>query len=180
MARSFLVSTERPPSTRISHDFVVGDTVVYASHGIGRVESTVHGDDQPETIRVSFARDLTVTLPLARAAEALRPLASEADLEAVRSTLRAVIDARAEPWVRRNRRTREKVTSGTVAELAEVVRDGLRRERSQTAGGGTVAPSDRELYLRARGLLGAEIALCRGIESADADAWIVAQVAGDS
>jgi RNA polymerase-interacting CarD/CdnL/TRCF family regulator len=95
----------------------------------------------------------------------------------VKSTLRATSTDVAEPWTRRHRRTREKVLSGRVAELAEVVRDGLQREQKRAVtGGGTPAPSDRQLYLQARALLTAEIALCRGIEPAEAEAWIVDQV----
>jgi RNA polymerase-interacting CarD/CdnL/TRCF family regulator len=158
--------------------FAVGDVVVYASHGIGRVESTKTAGDATQLITLSFAGGLTVILPLARAVEALRPLASERDLEAVRTTLCAATDPQAEPWSRRYRRTREKVTSGAVADLAEVVRDGVHREQSQAAGG-TTAPSDRQLYLQARGLLVAEIALCRGIEPAAAEAWILEQVGAE-
>ncbi|HEV8462605.1 MAG TPA: CarD family transcriptional regulator [Gaiellaceae bacterium] len=164
----------------MSGDFAVGDVVVYASHGIGRVESTKTAGEATQLITLSFAGGLTVTLPLARAVEALRPLSSERDLETVRTTLCAATDAQAEPWSRRYRRTREKVTSGAVAGLAEVVRDGVHREQSQAANGGSTAPSDRQLYLQARGLLIAEIALCRGIEPAAAEAWILEQVGTES
>lgn len=160
--------------------FVVGDVVVYASHGIGKVESSRPTGADPETITVRFVNGLTVTLPMARAREALRPLSSETDLDDVRHSLRAVVDQSAEPWSRRNRRTREKLTSGTVTELAEVVRDGLQREQAAASrGSGTTAPSDRQLYLQARGLLVAEIALCRGIEPEAAEAWIVEQVGAE-
>ncbi|HEX5450057.1 MAG TPA: CarD family transcriptional regulator [Gaiellaceae bacterium] len=161
----------------MSTKFVVGDVVVYASHGIGTIESTRSAGSESGTITVCFESGLTVTLPVARAREALRPLSSEADLDDVQHSLRTVVDQSAEPWSRRHRRTREKLTSGTVTELAEVVRDGLQREQAAaTRGGGTTAPSDRQLYLQARGLLVAEIALCRGIEPADAEAWIHEQV----
>jgi RNA polymerase-interacting CarD/CdnL/TRCF family regulator len=116
-----------------------------------------------------------VILPLARAVEVLRPPSSEADLETVRTTLRTAVSASPEPWSRRHRQTREKVTSGTVRGLAEVVRDGLQRDQSRAAGGGGAAPSDHQLYLQARGLLVAEIALCLGVDPMDAEAWILEQ-----
>lgn len=74
---------------------------------------------------------------------------------------------------------REKVTSGRATGLAEVVRDGLRRERLLAAGAGgrPAAPSEQHLYLQARKLLTAEIAHVRGIDTLDADAWVVEQVA---
>ncbi len=149
----------------------VGDLVVYRSHGIGRVESRGSEGGEP-TITVDFASGLRVTLPIDRALEALRPPAGERELEGVKKLLRAEVPQTAEPWSRRHRVTRDKVATGHVTDLAEVVRDGLRRERK------TVAPSDRQLYLQARALLVAEIALCRGIEADDAEVWIDQQVAG--
>jgi CarD family transcriptional regulator len=173
-----LPPTDDLPTADLPANFGVGDVVVYASYGIGRVEAMRPAGVDPETITLAFASGLTVILPLERAFAALRPLSGEAELDDVKSTLRSTADVQAEPWTRRHRRTKEKVTSGRVSELAEVVRDGLQREQKRAAsGGGTSAPSDRQLYLQARALLTAEIALCRGIEPDEADAWIVDQVA---
>jgi RNA polymerase-interacting CarD/CdnL/TRCF family regulator len=157
----------------------VGDAVVYGSHGIGRVESRrPSGAGLPETVALVFESGLRVVLPLARALDALRPLVGEQELEDVRRTLCAAASAQVGPWSKRYRATREKVVGGQVMALAEVVRDGLRREQRLAAaeGGRATAPSDRELYMRARALLGAEIALCRGVDAAEADAWILDQV----
>jgi RNA polymerase-interacting CarD/CdnL/TRCF family regulator len=157
----------------------VGDLVVYASHGIGRVEPTDSAaGESVESISLAFESGLRVTLPIARAGAALRPLSAEPDLDDVQRTLRDECPPASEPWARRYRATQSKVTAGRVTDLAEVVRDGLRRERRAAAGAGgrPAAPSERELYLRARTLLAAEIAACRGIDAAAADAWIVQQV----
>ena len=164
------------PTTDSPAQFAVGDLVVYASHGIGRVKSTRPSGTDADTITLSFESGLTVLLPLERALEALRPISGEAELAEVGRTLRAEVDTPAEPWTRQHRRTREKVTSGQAAELAEVVRDGLRREQRRAPGRGATAPSDRQLYLQARALLTAEIALCRDIEPAEAEAWILEQI----
>jgi RNA polymerase-interacting CarD/CdnL/TRCF family regulator len=166
------------PQRDLPANFGVGDIVVYASYGIGRVESMRPASADPQTITLAFANGLTVILPVDRAFETLRPVSDESELDDVGTTLRAIAETTTEPWTRRHRRMREKVTSGRAAELAEVVRDGILREQVRAAkGGGTPAPSDRQLYLQARALLAAEIALCRGIEPDEADAWIVAQVA---
>jgi RNA polymerase-interacting CarD/CdnL/TRCF family regulator len=61
--------------------------------------------------------------------------------------------------------------------LAEIVRDGLQRERRLTTG--SSKPLANELFRQARRLLTAEIAASRGIEPEAADAWIVQQVASD-
>jgi RNA polymerase-interacting CarD/CdnL/TRCF family regulator len=158
----------------------VGDVVVYASHGIGRVEARRSGGEGlPETVALDFENGLRVILPLARALDALRPLSGEPELEDVRRTLRAEASPQVDPWSRRHRATCEKLAAGQATALAEVVRDGLRGEQrlAADASGRTTAPSDRQLYVQARTLLTAEIAFCRGIDLVEADAWILDQVA---
>jgi CarD family transcriptional regulator len=157
----------------------VGDLVVYASHGIGRIESTrpVEGA-LLERIILVFESGLKVTLPLARARESLRCLSGEPELEEVRRTLGADVAPSVEPWSQRRRIAQEKLTDGRVGGLAEIVRDGLQRERrlATTSSGRSDSPADSELYRQARKLLAAEIAACRGIETDAADAWILQQV----
>ena len=160
----------------------IGDLVVYASHGIGRIEGTQPADGPlPERIILVFAGGLKVTLPLARARDALRRLCGEAELAEVQRTLRADVPPSIESWSRRRRFAQEKLTAGRVDGLAEIVRDGLQRERRLASGPGRrpAAPSENELYRQARKLLAAEIAACRGIESEAADAWILQQVSGE-
>ena len=159
----------------------VGDLVVYASHGIGRVESTQSSrDDVPDTVVLAFESGLKVTLPFDRASAALRAVSGSEGLESVRRTLAADAPPAVESWSRRHRTMREAVAAGSVTGLAEVVRDGLQREWKLAAGAGgrQLAPSERELYLHARKLLTAEIAACCGIDAAAADAWIVEQTGG--
>jgi RNA polymerase-interacting CarD/CdnL/TRCF family regulator len=161
-------------------NLAVGDRVVYASHGIGRVEARrAGGAELPEVVVLGFESGLTVTLPLARARDALRSPSGEIELANVQRTLRVGPAPSIEPWSRRFRSTREKVTAGEVTGLAEVVREGLQRERQlavRAGGRATPAPSERGLYLQARKLLAAEIALARGIDPVEADTWIVEQV----
>jgi RNA polymerase-interacting CarD/CdnL/TRCF family regulator len=65
--------------------------VVYASHGAGRVaargKTVVLGVEQ-EIVVLELAHGLSVTLPMRRAREQLRPLVSEADVRRVQETLR--------------------------------------------------------------------------------------------
>ncbi len=159
----------------------VGDVVVYASHGIACVEARQAGAGElQDAVVLVFANGLRVTLPVARALGTLRSLSGEVELDDVRRTLRADASPADEPWSRRFRSIQEKVTAGQVTGLAEVVRDGSQRERrpADGTGGRTPAPSERHLYLQARKLLSAEIALARGIDALEADAWIDEQIAG--
>jgi RNA polymerase-interacting CarD/CdnL/TRCF family regulator len=70
----------------------VGDMVVYASHGAGRVaarERRVVLGKRQVVIVLELAGGLSVELPMERAHELLRPLASEADMSRVQKTLGA-------------------------------------------------------------------------------------------
>ena len=160
-------------------DLAVGDNVVYASHGIGCVEArTAERDDIPETIVVLFTSGLRVSFPVDLARDALRAPLGERELEEVRRTLCAETTVDEAQWTQRFRAMREKVAKGSVTALAEVVRDGAHREQRLAAGpaNSRTGPSERHLYLQARKLLVAEIALARGIDAEEADVWIVEQV----
>ena len=178
-ARAYL--TLVPPLDDCVHelDLAVGDVVVYASHGLGRVEARVGGAGDPrELVVLTFDSGLRVTLPLDRALDALRAPSGELELEDVQRTLRGTPAPRIAPWAARFRSMREKVAAGEATGLAEVVRDCAGRERQTVdAGGGQAAGAtgERGLYLQARKLLAAEIAYTRGIDAAQADAWTVAQ-----
>jgi RNA polymerase-interacting CarD/CdnL/TRCF family regulator len=67
--------------------------------------------------------------------------------------------------------------SGSIGDLAEIVRDGAHRERARLKGG--TAPIRNQLYRQARKLLVAEVAAARGIEPDAADAWIGLQIEGN-
>jgi RNA polymerase-interacting CarD/CdnL/TRCF family regulator len=155
----------------------VGDLVVYASHGIGRVESREQHRGSGEMLVLVFENGLKVTLPLDRAQNTLRSLSGEPELEEVQRTLGSDSPPAPEHWSRRHRNSQAKLVGGTVSGLAEIVRDGAHRECERVKGG--TAPIRNQLYRKARKLLVAEVAAARGIEPDAADAWIVQQINGD-
>lgn len=161
---------------RAALPLAVGDLVVYASHGIGRVESREHHRGNGEILVLVFEDGLKVTLPLDRAQRALRSLSGEPELEDVQRTLGSDSPPAPEHWSRRHRDSRAKLVGGTVSGLAEIVRDGAHRERARVKGG--TAPIRNQLYRTARKLLAAEVAAARGIELDAADAWIGLQIEG--
>ena len=169
--------------TRLA-SLTVGDSVVYASHGLGRVtlkETRNAHDVECEVVVVEFREGLSVTLPLERALEYLRPVSDEAELEAVRRGLRGS-PVEAAVWQTRLRAAQEKVAVGSAIGLAEVIRNSARREEEIQArgNGGMLSLAERGLYQKARQLLADEIGSSRGIESAEADAWIDEQLAQGS
>ena len=112
--------------------FDVGDLVVYGTHGIGRIaareERAVLGAAR-EVVVIELEDGLTVTLPLERAREQLRALASEADVRHVRKELRADRDLSLSPWLSRRQAALDKLSSADPVNLAEIVSEGAQRER---------------------------------------------------
>jgi CarD family transcriptional regulator len=156
--------------------------VVYAAHGVGRVvarERRLVLGARQEIVVLELEDGLSVTLPVKRARELLRPVLSEADLGRVRDTLREDHELGEDGWLKRRKDTQAKVASGDPLALAEVVRDGVLRERRLIArgAGSQLSPSERSLCMRARGLLSGEIGVAQGLEPAEADAWIEEQLA---
>ena len=156
----------------------VGDRVVYASHGAGHVaareERVVLGQRQ-EVVVLALAGGLSVELPVERAHELLRPLASESDMSRVQKTLGADQAVNSDPWLKRRRDSQAKLTGGDPIELAEIIRDSAYRESTLRAKS-QLSPGERDLFMKARQLLSTEIALARGVEPAEANAWIDAQL----
>jgi len=155
--------------------------VVYASHGIGRVgarQKRVVLGAEMEMVELELADGLTVTLPIGRAQEQLRPVASESDLRRVQETLREAHALSADSWTKRREGARKKLMDGDPVGLAELVRDGARRERARSAKApnSQLSTREQELSEKARRLLSAEIALTRGLRPAEANAWIDEQL----
>ena len=162
--------------------FAVGDVVVYGTHGIGRIASreqrAVLGTTR-EVVVVELEDGLTVTLPLERAREHLRPLASEADVRDVRKELRADRELNLGPWLSRRQAALDKLSSADPVKLAQIVSEGAQRQRMRLGSGSKpqLSAGEREIFVKARKLLSVEIAQALGLQPADADGWIDEQLA---
>jgi len=160
----------------------VGSVVAYPPHGVGRISSRekkiVLGVEE-EVVVIELANELSVTLPVSRATDLLRPPATESDLKKVQKTLREDGVVSDEIWSKRLAQAQEKLRSGDPLDLAEIVRDGVKREQGRTATGTPIklSTSERSLHLKARDLLAGEIEVARGIERDAAEAWIDQQLA---
>jgi RNA polymerase-interacting CarD/CdnL/TRCF family regulator len=152
---------------------------VYPAHGVGRIAAREKRLGAAQEILVLELGDgLSVTLPVERARELLRPLLSEADLRRVQQTLREQPTLNEDAWLKRRKDTQVKLAGGDPLGLAEVVRDCARRQQRLIAKrtGSQLSSSERDLCIRARRLLSGEISLARGLAQAEADAWIEEQL----
>src|ERR1700744_5713465 len=102
--------------------FTVGETVVYPNHGAAVIEDiemrTIKGEErQYLVLRIVAQQDLVVRVP-----------ACNLDLVGVFDVLRAAQVEEPTNWSRRYKANLEKLHSGDVMKVAEVVRDLWRRE----------------------------------------------------
>jgi CarD family transcriptional regulator len=156
----------------------VGETVVYAAHGVGRVVALEHrrvGEIERECVVLDLATGLRVTLSVDDAAARLRSVADGADLEGVGHTLAAKASGRDGPWTRRMKENQAKLSRGRPDDLAEIVRDGACYEHSSKGGG--LSHGERQVYRQARDLLVREICSAQGVDIEEADAWIESKIA---
>jgi CarD family transcriptional regulator len=121
--------------------FKVGDKVVYPMHGAGVIEKIEEREilghrDQYYIMRLSVG-DMKVMVPKSNAEEVgLRPVISPEEVPAVYEVLKGEKTAMSQNWNRRYRANMEKLKTGDVFTVAEVVRNlGLRdKEKGLSTG----------------------------------------------
>jgi CarD family transcriptional regulator len=161
-------------------ELAVGDTVVYPAHGVGRIvarEERMVSGTRRSVVMVALADGLTVSLPLDRAVNQLRPLASEAELRRVQETLRQEAVPSDKTWLVRRAELRDKLARGGLVGLAEIIRDSAPRQPATPGSKGAAGTEERNLFRQAYRLLSLEIAAVRGIDTHEADGWIEEQLA---
>ncbi|NAZ35498.1 CarD family transcriptional regulator [Rubellimicrobium sp. CFH 75288] len=149
-------------------DFRPNDYVVYPAHGVGRIvsieEQEVAGF-KLELFVISFEKDkMTLRVPTNKATEAgLRALATPDVVAQAMKTLRGKAKIKKAMWSRRAQEYEQKINSGDLVAIAEVVRD-LHRADDQRE----QSYSERQLYEAARERLTREIAAVAGRDEVSA------------
>ena len=151
-------------------DYAVGETVVYPNHGAAVVESTetrtVKGEDRLYLVlRILGQSDLVVRVPADNLD--LVGVRDVAGLEKVFSVLRAPQVEEPANWSRRYKANVEKLHSGNVLKVAEVVRDLWRRERDRGLSAG-----EKRMLAKARQILVSELALAEKVEEERAEVML--------
>ncbi|MGI4776021.1 MAG: CarD family transcriptional regulator [Janthinobacterium lividum] len=153
----------------IKFEFNIGDRVVYPSHGVGEIiniEPQKVGDTEIMFYVISFPRDkMIVRVSVKRAtASGLRTLADRSDLSAVYDILKRVKLSKNtnKMWSRRAVEYGNKINSGNIVALAEVVRDLYKNSESERS------YSERTIYESALNRLAREVAALETIELSEA------------
>ncbi len=140
--------------------FTVGETVVYPNHGAAVIEDietrTIKGEDkQYLVLRIVAQQDLVVRVPAANLdLVGVRDVVDKDGLDRVFSILREPYVEEPTNWSRRYKANLEKLHSGDVMKVSEVVRDLWRRERDRGLSAG-----EKRMLAKARQILVSELAL---------------------
>ena len=149
-------------------EFRPNDFVVYPAHGVGRIVSIEEREIagmQLELFVISFEKDkMTLRVPTDKATQVgMRSLSSPDIVSKALATLKGKARGKRAMWSRRAQEYEQKINSGDLLAIAEVVRD-LHRADDQRE----QSYSERQLYEAALERLTREVAAVSGIDEAGA------------
>jgi CarD family transcriptional regulator len=145
--------------------FLAGDMAVYPAHGVGVIESietqTVAGVDHSFYVMKIIENDMKIMIPTRSSANVgLRAIIGENEVEKVMGILRdRDISISAQTWNRRYRDYMEKIKTGSIFEVAIVLRDLFLLSADKELSYG-----ERKMMDTAKNLLVKEISLARDID----------------
>jgi len=154
--------------SRKSQDFSPNEYVVYPAHGVGQIVSIEEQEIAGmvlELFVVSFEKDkMTLRVPTAKATEVgMRALSNPDVVSKALDTLKGKARVKRAMWSRRAQEYEQKINSGDLIAIAEVVRD-LHRADDQRE----QSYSERQLYEAALERLTRELAAVQGMDEAGA------------
>ena len=138
-------------------DFDVGDNVVYPHHGAGVVmkkeAKELLGGERRDYLTIQILHNnMTVMVPCENAGIAgLRAVIDEPEVKKVIGVLTGEVSDMPKNWNRRFKYNREKIKTGDVFELAEVVRNLAIREWEKG-----LSTGEKQMYTRAKKILASE------------------------
>ncbi len=143
-------------------EFRPNDYVVYPAHGVGQIVSIENQEIagiELELFVISFEKDkMTLRVPTHKATEiGMRTLSSPDTVTRAMTTLKGKAKAKRAMWSRRAQEYEQKINSGDLIAIAEVVRD-LHRTDDQRE----QSYSERQLYEAALERLTREVAAVSG------------------
>ena len=155
---------KQPSEKRI---YNINDHVVYPKHGVGKimsVEKAVIGDISINFYKVFIDKDkLTLTIPINQQSN-LRHISSVNQINKCLSILKTKPKIKRTMWSRRSQEYEQKINSGKIYELAEVVKD-LNKNTNAMA---DQSYSERQLFEKAYERLQSEFQAVLKIPSEDA------------
>ena len=149
--------------------FAVGDKVVYPHHGAAVIEGKEkRAFDGKKTdyfvLRITYG-DLKVSIPVEKADEiGLREVINDEEVEEVFAVLRKKEARMPTNWSRRYKNHVEKLKSGDIYQVAEVVRNLSIRDKDKGLSAG-----EKRMLNRARQILVSELTFAIGVSEEEAE-----------
>jgi CarD family transcriptional regulator len=138
-------------------EFECGDNVVYPHHGAGKVLKKevrkMFGEEREYLTIKILHNDMTVMVPCENAALAgLRRVIDEETVKKVLAVLEDDVSEMPKNWNRRFKHNRDKIKTGDIYELAEVVRNLAIREHQKG-----LSTGEKQMFTRAKKILASEL-----------------------
>ena len=155
-----------------NYDFNTEEYIVYPAHGVGQIISIdkheVAGIEM-EMFVISFDKDkMTLRIPIEKAtAIGLRSISSQETISKAMEILKGRARIKRAMWSRRAQEYEQKINSGDLIAIAEVVRDLHRNDEQREQ-----SYSERQLYEAALERLTREVAIVDGVGEDKAQAKV--------
>jgi CarD family transcriptional regulator len=153
-------------------EYKVGDKVVYPHHGAGKVikkeKKEVLGKEREYLTIKILHNDMTVMVPTGSADRAgLRRVIGEDDVERVLGVLRDDVSQMPKNWNRRFKHNRDKMKTGDIFELSEVVRNLAIREFQKG-----LSTGEKQMFTRAKKILSSELMYALDMDEGEAEEYL--------
>ena len=153
-------------------EFDIGDNVVYPHHGAGKVirkeQKEVLGERREYLTIKILHNEMTVMVPTANAALAgLRRVIDDATVKKVQAVLQDECSEMPKNWNRRFKHNRDKIKTGDIYELAEVVRNLAVREAEKG-----LSTGEKQMFTRAKRILSSELMYALDLEEDEVEEHI--------
>jgi CarD family transcriptional regulator len=153
-------------------DFSIGDNVVYPHHGAGQVikkeKKEILGETREYLTIKILHNDMTVMVPCENAGKAgLRRVIDEDTVKKVLGVLSDEVSEMPKNWNRRFKHNRDKIKTGDIYELAEVVRNLAVREQDKG-----LSTGEKQMYTRAKKILASEMMYALEKSEDEAEAYL--------
>jgi CarD family transcriptional regulator len=156
----------------------VGDKVVYPHHGAGTVvkkelREVLGAKREYLTIQI-LHNDMTVNVPSENAEKVgLRKVIDERTVEKVLKALTGTGTTMPKNWNRRFKHNRDKMKTGDIFELAEVVRNLSLRDHEKG-----LSTGEKQMFVKAKKILASELMYAKQMDEDEAAAWLDEVLAG--
>ena len=158
--------------------YKVGDKVVYPHHGAGTVvkkeQREVLGEKREYLTIKILHNDMTVNVPSENAEKVgLRKVIDEEMVEVVLKALTGGGTQMPKNWNRRFKHNRDKMKTGDILELAEVVRNLSLRDHEKG-----LSTGEKQMFVKAKKILASELMYAKAMDEEEAGAWLDEVLAG--